>query len=440
LENLQDAGLVYGKTIYNKAPVVMRMLAGKLGDKTFRLGMQIYLQKYAYANASWDDLIDILDELTSEDLKAWSHSWVAEKGMPEIRLSVENDILKEQWIDPEGLGRIWPQALHHELMPGGFVLPNTDGAGYGFFYLDVESQHWNLVHWGSLEDPVTRLSVLINLHEHLTRRLIPPAVFTESLLKQLPIEENVQIFGSLLSYLQAAIKMEPNLLPACEETLWRIVRTHPQREFKQMAFNLLIEKAATPASVETLYNVWSKQQPPSGIYLSENQYMTLAYELAVRLPELAEPIVRQQLLRLTNPDKIREFSFITPAVSPQKTVRDSLFFSFLKVENRRIEPWLVKALRYLNHPLRQEEALDYILPALDILPEIQRTGDIFLPANWCAALLDGHTSLVAAERLSDFLETHRDMPVLLKNKVLQNGDWLLREHYQIFKTPPDSPH
>jgi aminopeptidase N len=245
-------------------------------------------------------------------------------------------------------------------------------------------------------------------------------------MKQMPQEENVQIFGSMLTYLQAAVKMEPDLAVVCEEAYWRIVRTHPQREFRQMAFNLLIEKAVTPTSVAALYDVWHKQQPYPGIYLSENQYMTLAYELAVRLPEQAGTIIRQQLLRLTNPDKIREFSFITPAVSPQKDLRDSLFHSFLKAENRRIEPWLVRALRYLNHPLRQTDALDYIKPALEILPEIQRTGDIFLPANWCAALLDGHNSLAAAERLSDFLEAHRDMPALLKNKVLQNGDWLLK--------------
>jgi len=426
LDNLQDAGLIYGKTIYNKAPIVMRMLAEKLGADAFRLGLQNYLQTFRYGNASWEDLIDILDKFTSDDLKAWSRIWVAEKGMPEIKLPVENGIFKEQLIDPEGLGRIWPQPLKHEVMSGGFVVPNVDGAGYGFFSLDEKSLCWNLEHWGTLKDPVTRLSVLINLHEHLARRRIQPAVFAEALLRQLPIEKNVQIFGSLLTYLQAAVKMDSCLAPACEEALWHIVRTHPKQEFRQMAFNLLIEKAIRPASVSKLYDVWYRQQLPSGIYLSENQYMTLAYELAVRLPEQADTIIQQQLLRLTHPDKIREFSFIAPAVSPQKTVRDSLFHSLLKAENRRIEPWTIRTLRYLNHPLRQAEALDYIQPALDILPEIQRTGDIFLPANWCAALLDGHNSLAAAERLRDFLELHPDMPILLKNKVLQNGDWLLR--------------
>ena len=426
LDNLQDAGLVYGKTIYNKAPVVMRMLAEKLGADAFRIGLQTYLQKFAYSNASWEDLIDILDEFTSDDLKAWSHNWVAEKGMPEISLSVEKGLLREQQIDPEDLGRIWPQSFKHELMPGGFVVPNTDGAAYGFFSLDAENLHWNVEHWGALEDPVTRLSVLINLHEHLARRRMQPDVFAEALLKQLPKEENVQIFGSLPTYLQAAVKMNPDLAPACEEAWWRIVRTHPKQEFRQMAFNLLIENAVTSASAAALYDVWRKQQAPPGIYLSENQYMTLAYELAVRLPDQADTIIQQHLLRLRHPDKIREFSFIAPAVSPQKSTRDSLFHSLLKAENRRIEPWTVKALHYLNHPLRHEDALDYIQPALEVLPEIQRTGDIFLPANWCAALLDGHNSLAAAERLRDFLEAHRDMPILLKNKILQNGDWLLK--------------
>ena len=450
LENLQDAGLVYGKTIYNKAPIVMRMLANKLGPDSFRLGLLEYLQKYGYGNASWEDLIDILDGYTSEDLKAWSHVWVSERGMPEIRLLVEEGVIKEEHIDPDSLGRIWPQPLRHELITdrfetmnstinsysfvaqnstvnsNGFVAPNTDGAGYGFFCLDVNSLHWNLDHWNTFKNAVTRLSLLINLHEHLARRLVEPALFAHSMLRALPQEDNVQIFGSILTYLQATVKMCPNVAPECEEALWRIVHTHPIPEFKQMAFNFLIEKGVTPASISILYEVWRTQRPPSGTSLSENQTMTLSYELAVHLPEQSDSIVRQQLQRLTHPDKIREFTFIAPATSPQKSVRDSLFASLLKAENRKVEPWAVRALRYLNHPLRQEDAWAYIEPALEILPEIQRTGDIFLPANWCAALLDGHYSLEAAEQVNTFLATHREMAPLLQNKIRQTADQLLR--------------
>ena len=77
------------------------------------------------------------------------------------------------------------------------------------------------------------------------------------------------------------------------------------------------------------------------------------------------------------------------------------------------------ALRFLNHPLRQEEALGYIRPALDALQDVQRTGDIFFPKQWVAATLRGHNTPEADAIVEQFLKDHPDYPELLKNKVLQ---------------------
>lgn len=76
--------------------------------------------------------------------------------------------------------------------------------------------------------------------------------------------------------------------------------------------------------------------------------------------------------------------------------------------------------------LRQKQALKYIRPSLEILQEIQRTGDIFFPKNWVSSCLDGHRSIQAADSVRIFLEEHPDYPSLLKNKILQSADPLFR--------------
>ncbi|MBQ2364306.1 MAG: aminopeptidase, partial [Alistipes sp.] len=86
--------------------------------------------------------------------------------------------------------------------------------------------------------------------------------------------------------------------------------------------------------------------------------------------------------------------------------------------------WAATLLGYLNHPLRQESAQKYIYPALDILREVQRTGDIFFPRNWVGSLLGGHTEVAARQEVERFFEDNPDFPKLLKNKVLQSM-WLL---------------
>src|SRR4029079_18740298 len=88
LANLDDAGSLYGAIIYQKAPIVMRQLEALIGEGNFRDGLREYLKTYAFSNAAWPDLIALLDNRTPEDLAAWSHAWVDERGRPTIRTSL----------------------------------------------------------------------------------------------------------------------------------------------------------------------------------------------------------------------------------------------------------------------------------------------------------------------------------------------------------------
>ena len=91
--------------------------------------------------------------------------------------------------------------------------------------------------------------------------------------------------------------------------------------------------------------------------------------------------------RIKNPDRKRQFEFIARATTPDVVEQEKLFYSLLMAENRRIEPWALKTLGYLCHPLREKQAVKYIREALEALPYIQRTSDIFFPQNWTMTLL-----------------------------------------------------
>src|SRR5258708_29946814 len=62
----------------------MRQLETLVGPDELRDGLREYLKAHAFANASWPDLIALLDERTPEDLAAWSRAWVEERGRPAI--------------------------------------------------------------------------------------------------------------------------------------------------------------------------------------------------------------------------------------------------------------------------------------------------------------------------------------------------------------------
>ena len=167
LENLKEAGSLYGPIIYQKAPIVMRQLELLVGETPLRDGLREYLETFRYGNAAWPDLIAILDGRSEVDLAAWSRVWVEEPGRPLVTTQVLDDgtgrmqrlVVSQE--DPYGRGRIWPQQL--ELLVAyddadsavrvpvrlagstafvddltgrprpSFVLPNATGVKYGRF-------------------------------------------------------------------------------------------------------------------------------------------------------------------------------------------------------------------------------------------------------------------------------------------------------------------
>jgi aminopeptidase N len=449
LPNLSSAGLIYGNIVYDKAPVVMRMLSDILGDEAFRDGIREYLQTFLYGNADWNELVAILDKRTETDLKRWSRVWVEEKGMPTIDCTLAGDTLTVRQEDPLGRGLVWPQriswadetgetvasiwsdaqAVTRQLPgKGGILLPDPDALSYGWFRLDTLTARSALKVLPGLARPESRLSLLATLHENALRGEIPPDGYIELLGGLLRTERDPLVCGAVTSYLKTLAVHGPAAgSPQLERLLLEAASdlSLPD-EIRLTAFRALAGVSRTDETRDLLRTVFLEEKGYKGLKLGERDYLTLSYELALRCPGEYGRIRSLEEGRIQNPDLLREFRFIYPAVNPDREVRDSLFAALLEPGSRAVEPWAASALAYLNHPLRQKEAAGYLYPALEELPEIQRTGDIFFPKNWCSSLLDGHDSPQAAAEVRRYLEAHPELPELLKVKLLQSADHLLR--------------
>ncbi len=451
LENLSDAGLIYSQIVYSKSPIVMNMLYRKLGPEKFRDGIREYLRTYAYGNATWNDLIAILDRRCEEDLAAWSRVWVEEKGMPTITVSMQADSVHIRQEDPWGRGLVWEQpltllaigerqtdTLQVELdrtevsvkLPDStqYVVPNADGLGYGYFPLDRPTATYLLKHLADFSDTRVKLSALLTLNENLLNLTLSPDEFLQAMIDYLPREENHQLFTLALGYASGCFGLfygeQPSL--AYEEALWRMAETDPRPERRSLAVRTYCGIARSPEALGRVYALWNDEALAKRYRLSEGDVTGLAYSMALRFPERAQEITARQRSRITNPDRLAQYDYIVPAVSPDAAVRDSVFQALLVAENRRIEPWACSALGLLNHPCRGQEAIAYIRPGLEEMKEVQRTGDIFFPRRWAASLLGSHRSEAAAAEVDAFWAAHPDYPVLLGSKIRQQADPLYR--------------
>jgi aminopeptidase N len=192
-------------------------------------------------------------------------------------------------------------------------------------------------------------------------------------------------------------------------------------------FGALRHVATTPASVEWLEQVWLRKVAIPGLALSEVDEADLACDLAVRDIPSTPAILLLQLQRFQNPDRRERFAFLMPALSREVNVREQFFQSLRELNTRRHEAWVVDAMRYLNHPLRAGSSRILVRPALDLVIEIQRTGDIFFPKRWVDATLWGYQSVRTASDVRAFIdELPPNYPPRLRWMLLAAADPLFR--------------
>ena len=463
LDNLKDAGSLYGAIIYQKAPIVMRQLEEILGPDELREGLREYLTRFAFANATWEDLIGILDRRTEEDLRAWSRAWVDEPGRPVISTNLQTETGKVSELtfsqrDPRGRSLIWNQRLQVALgyehgarisavkldkptvdLPGArglpvprYVLPNGEGTGYGLFKLDDMSRTFFLAHLPDVGDGLTRGTAWITLWDDMLEGGTAPLAMLELALRALPQEREELNIDRILAYAQEAFwrflsETERGAIAArLEQVLRAGIRDASNTSLKSAYFGAFRRTVTTAEGVAYLKRVWRRQEAIAGLTFAEPDYIEMAQQLALRDEAAAPEILVEQHARITNADRKARFAFVIPALSPDAAIRDEFFAGLARVENREHEPWVRDALAFLNHPLRRDHAERYIEPALTLLREIQRTGDIFFPFDWTTAVLSGHNSATAARTVTAFLAGQKDYPLRLRQVIEQAVDPLLR--------------
>ena len=283
LSNLNEAGSLYGAIIYQKAPIVMRQLELLMGETPFRDGLREYLRAHALGNATWPDLVSVLDVRTPEDLSAWSRAWVEERGRPIVRTRLEvagGKIQKLSFVQEDVRGRdiAWPERLQVLVASGGrtrtfevtlgggetvvpaavglpapkWVLPVGKGLGYGFFDLDPVTLEFFATSLHTITDPLTRGSALVALWEAMLEGTIPPSRVMKEIMASLPVESNELNLQQMLEYLRTAFwRFTPaddraGLAPQMEELLHEGLDQADTTSLKAAWFSALRNLALTP--------------------------------------------------------------------------------------------------------------------------------------------------------------------------------------------------
>jgi len=449
LDNLNCASLLYDNIIYDKAPVMMRKLEEVIGADKLQKGLQRYVKDYYFNNASWDDLIHVLDEVApNANIRQFSDVWVKQKGMPTIHTTYRNGQLVITQKDPYNRGLCWRQKfqvrLIYDLDPSrtitvdmqqptvtmdvkepAYIIPNYNGLGYGRFTLDETYSQRLPLRVITTRGDLQRFSLLLTLYDNYLMGRIPANYFGE-LHRAMMNERNPLVMQTCLNHMHhVAIDQPMEERKTLELCMLDLLMQNPSAEFRRAMYREMARgEALCPDVIDRLYNVWKDQNDP---LLDEHDYMDIAYWLAIVKPDEWQEIIDTERTRLNTDLLKQEFDYVSRACNPSTASQRELFNQLLMPENRQREPWALQTLRLLSTEVREPANLDYIPAGLQSLEHIQQTSDIFFPGNWVKALLSDHKDSEALRKVQQFLNENPNCPQYLRNKVLEAA-WPLANH------------
>lgn len=453
LPNLNNAGTLYGGIIYQKAPIVMRMLERLIGASSFQEGLQEYLTTYSFDNATWDDLISIMQKRTQVDLEQWNNDWVKSAGRPTLEIEKNESHLT---YNNASTAKIWPQQIvasqatnNNEVSPinltiesnsaalqieKGATLSNYNYKGEAYAYIKAPEEELkpSLEKINSISDDQERAGQWMLLWEELLHGRLEKKAYLKQLYTAIDNESNPLVLNYITSHVRTLYwslydNSERDAISSqLENKLWDRLQNETNNSLKRTIYNTYTSIANSESARANLVRLWKGDAPEINLTLSSRDKESLTYAIGVRDIDGASDIYDQQIENSSNPDDIKRLNFVRLALSPDADIRDGFFNSLKDESNRSQERWVLTALTYLHHPLRQATSKKYVLPSLELIEEIQTTGDIFFPKRWLDNTLGSYRDKETRQVVYSYIHNHPNLSQNLKNKINQAADMLLR--------------
>jgi len=464
LDNLDQAKSNYGAIVYNKAPSVLKQLNYVVGEPAFRAGLQHFLRRHAYANATWRDLLESIGDAAGHPMKAWGEDYILRPGVAVIeqRADGRDDRLTKVFLTqhparPLSGQRPWPIKLEViagregnivSRIPVTFVADSTsvdlpDNAGAAtFVYANGDDQAYALVlpdarsvsalekSIGNIHDPLLRAQLWGALWDLVRDARLPPDRYIALALRELPREHDDQIVTSIVSRLTRAASAYVDggarnaVLPDVERVLLEGSQNASQSyDVRKAELDAFIRIANTPAAVATLESLLDSSAAAGAPLRAPTRWAIVTRLIALQAPS-SERRLEDESRRDATPEGVRR-AFVASAARPSSGTKAEYFRRYF-ADSTLNEDWATASLDAFNDLGAQALTRPYLRAALDSLPWIQRNRRIFFLGSWLTGFIDGQSGREGLEIVRAFLDQKRDLPKDLRSKVLQTVDELER--------------
>jgi aminopeptidase N len=460
LANLDQAKSNYGAIVYNKAPSVLKQLEYLVGERAFRTGVQRFLTRHAYGNATWRDLLSTIGAAAGRDLSGWGAQYILRPGLPVLEATAASGGIAITQRPAQPLSGEAPWPIRTELLVRGdgasqlrrpvtvtgrttrvavapdgdaLIFPNAGDQAYALTLLDPASVRWAERHLGETRDvgdALLRAQLWGALWDLAREARYAPTRFVGLAARALPSEDDEQIAGFLLGRVTRAATrwlgptQRDSVLPGLEAVLGRVAddTTRPYG-IRKAHLDALVAVAHTPAALAAL-DARLDSATAAGAPLRAPTRWAIVTALVTRGAPTAEQRLRDEVRRDSTSEGKRR-AFVAGAARPDTAAKRAYFARYF-ADRALNEEWVTASLGAFVAPGHEALVRPYVTPALDSLPWIQRNRRIFFLGSWLDALVGGQGSADALAEVDAFLAAHPTLPIDLRRKILQSADELRR--------------
>ncbi len=240
---------------YSKGASVLRQLMATVGEEVFFTGVRAYVERHAFANTTFADLLAELERASGRDLHDWSRAWLQTSGVSTVRGVVGEDgaavrqesaVLRPHRIgvgayDRDGEALVLRERLDVELtgesapvavdpLPD-LLLPNDGDLTFAKVRLDERSLATVLADVRRIADPLARALCWASLWDACRDAELPAAAFVQAVLDGVDGEADPAVAATLLAQARTAAELYAadggSLLDALAAASLQAARTAP---------------------------------------------------------------------------------------------------------------------------------------------------------------------------------------------------------------------
>ena len=300
-ESLHKSITVHGNAANVKSSIIMEIIEQQIGSRQLQDGLQMFLSTHYCKDASWEDLLRILDKMSPDaGIIQIGRSWIKQTDKPRIHITCKENKLTATQTDPDGKPTCWPQKFDVYLINDttpcrtitidmrhptetievneqpGYIIPNFSGNGYGIFTLDEKYTQLLPQRLLITRNDLNRYVLLLTLYDNYRIGRLPINYFSE-LYRNMTSEQNPLIMETCLDHMYKLIGDAPeaNRRPM-EKCIVELLRENRSNDCQRAVIRKMAHHASSYEALDALYKIWKTHDNP---LLDDYDYQEIARRL-----------------------------------------------------------------------------------------------------------------------------------------------------------------